>query len=213
MIKFLKNFCFFKSRLRKQILNDSNCRAQRIIQNDAQFSLIPWECNDENAVLSLCVGVYVDEQLTTIFFTYQNFQRPIIPLTSAFLSDIPLETVSFDFDAAICASGLEFIPGFNSGFNSEFDSGSNSKSSLQDVSPTLHSKFAFIIWQRLNSRKHTKIIRIILNQISQFKLQMKKKYASYILFSDTTDWLTSKLWISFNFNRYLRSNKLCLVLL
>ena len=122
------------------------------------------------------------------FYIYKKFQRPSLGLTSAFLSDIPLETVSFDFDAAICASGLEFIPGFNSGFNSEFDSGSNSKISLQDVSPTLHSKFAFIIWQRLNSKKQTKIIRIILNQVSQNKLQMKKDmHLIYSLLTPSTD--------------------------
>ena len=38
-------------------MNDSNRRAFKIIQYNAQFALISWECNDENTVSSLCVGV------------------------------------------------------------------------------------------------------------------------------------------------------------
>ena len=33
------------------------------------FALIPWECNNKNAVLSLCMGVYVDGQFTAKFLS------------------------------------------------------------------------------------------------------------------------------------------------
>ena len=43
----------------KVISNGSNDGASEIISNDTLFELISWECNDENAVLSLCEGVHV----------------------------------------------------------------------------------------------------------------------------------------------------------
>ena len=48
----------------------------KIIQIDVQFAFIPLECNDENAVLCLCVGVFVGEQLTTMFLRKSKVPTP-----------------------------------------------------------------------------------------------------------------------------------------
>ena len=42
------------------------------------LTLIPWECNDANAVSSLCVGVNVGAKLTIYFYMHQKFRRPIV---------------------------------------------------------------------------------------------------------------------------------------
>ena len=60
----------------KEHFHGSNEKAQKITQNDAQFALIPLDCNDEIAVLSLCVGVHVDSS-RNYFRRIQTFWRPI----------------------------------------------------------------------------------------------------------------------------------------
>ena len=65
-----ENLGIFKSWLWKkifQIVELSNFLKFKIIENDDQFALIPWEYYDENAVLSLCVGVYVGRQFNLVF--------------------------------------------------------------------------------------------------------------------------------------------------
>ena len=60
-------FSNFNPRECNSNLNSSDLRASKTIWNDIKLEPISWELNIENTLLSICVGVWVGENLATNF--------------------------------------------------------------------------------------------------------------------------------------------------